>query len=169
MNCVPFSFFSALFMACLILTGCEGGQGSTKQFVDTGTPSGDLRAVRISPAPGTAFITRRSVFRISWPEGTLLPTFEVELQRYKEEHNCNDEEDVAEDQEQETKGQATRLERQGDAFIWDLVPEKDLGGGGIYFVHLISGSDEIRAAYVIDDNRSAATAAFHPHECARRR
>ena len=144
-------------MASLVLTGCEAG-GQTKQFVDTGSPSGDLRAVRILPAPGAAFITRRSVFRISWPEGNPPPTFEVELQRYKEAHDCNDELDEAEDQEQETKGQATRLERQGDAFIWDLIPEDDLGGGGIYLVHLISGPDEVRVSYVIDDDRAASAA-----------
>ncbi len=140
-------------ISLVILAGCGAG-ATTKHFVDTETPSGDLRAVQISPAPGTAYISRRTVFRLTWPQGNPPPTFEVELQRYKEAHECNDEADEATDQDQERYGVGSRITRQGDALIFDLEPNDDLDPGGIYFLHLRSAPDEFRVVYMAANDRS---------------
>jgi len=151
-------FFAAAVLLLTIGFGCGGG-GQTRQFVDTGSPAGSLAGVQILPSPNDAYVRRGTVFRLSWThDSPPPPNYEVELQRYREAHECNDAEDAAEDQEQETDGVGTRLVRQGDTFVWDLEPDGDLEGGGVYFVHLTAGPDQVRRVFVANDDRSVEAA-----------
>nr|CAA9250850.1 hypothetical protein AVDCRST_MAG63-1916 [uncultured Armatimonadetes bacterium] len=140
-------FWALIVAAGLAALGIAGCGGSTKHDVDTGNPNGDLRAVEISPAPGAVDIGRGTTFRLSWPRGNPPSSFSVELFRYTESD---------EDGDQSTDVQLTDLEQPDDRFVWDLKPAggADLENGGVYFLRLRSGSDEVEAAYIVSGYRA---------------
>jgi len=160
-----FSFFLAMSVAVCLLVGCNGGNGGTRQSVETGTTSGSLRNVEIYPPSGAAYISRGTTFRISWVEGTTPPpSFEVELYRYKEPYDCDcsTEDTDCSDGSRETDGKGTELNRQGDSYVWDLDPNNDMDRGGVYFVYIKSGAEEYRATYLITTDDRAEEAAPAP-------
>ena len=119
--------------------------------------TGRITNTAISPAPGAVDIGRGTTFRLSWPLGNPPASFSVELFRYTE---------ADEDGDQSTDVQLTDLERQGEQFVWDLEPanSSDLENGGVYFLRLRSGPDEVEAAYIVSGFRAvpAATPASVP-------
>jgi hypothetical protein len=137
-----------LALGAVALPGCGGG-GGTRTEVDTGSPAGDLRAVQISPAPGSVYISKETTFRLSWPQRNAPATFTVELMRYREARGG---------EERSVEGQRTRLDRQGDAFVWDLKRTDNftLDDDGVYFLRLRSGPDEVQAAYIVAGGRALA-------------
>lgn len=149
----------AVTLSAFLLAGCGG---STRHSVDTGT-AGDLYAVRLRPAPGAVGVSPRASFELSWPDDDPPPAqFDVELVRYREGHDSEyDDEDTS----ASSNAEYSKLTRRGDSFVWDLDiadasgTDTDLAYGGVYFVRLRAGSDEIEAAYIVSDGRAARTAA----------
>jgi hypothetical protein len=117
--------------------------------VNTGTGGGSLSGLQISPAPGSVFIPRNTVFRLAWLDNTTPPDrFEVRLFRYQEE---------TEDTVRQIDAQATTLRRVGDSYIWDFHRADDrlLHRGAVYFVSVTAGDNEVRATYIAsNDDRS---------------
>lgn len=154
-----FPFRAAWFAAATIFLFVAGGcGGATNHSVDTGA-DGDLFAVRLRPAPGTVGVSPRASFELSWTADDPPPAkFDVELVRYREGDDETDDSSNAE---------YSKLTRRGDSFVWDLDiadvsgTDTDLEAGGVYFVRLRSGVDEIEVAYVVasDGSRAAAPGA----------
>ena len=130
-----------------LLSGC-GSSGNTAK---TGTITGTLADMLIQPTPGAFSISRATVFRLEWPEGTTPPpTFDVGLYRYTDGSSTDS-----------TSGgtiQDTKFTRLGDRFIWDL--ERTGGGlldsGGVYYIKVKASSEEVYATYIVSVNRSVA-------------
>jgi hypothetical protein len=148
--------FAPLAVFLFVFAGCGG---STNHSVDTGA-DGDLYAVRLRPAPGTVGVSPRASFELSWTSDDPPPaTFDVELVRYRE----GDEEDGPSE-----NAEFSRLTRRGDSFTWDLDIadasglDTDLDEGGVYFVRLRAGADEIEVVYVVAWDRSRAAARVAP-------
>lgn len=137
-------------LAVFLFAGCGG---ATNHSVDTGA-DGDLYAVRLRPAPGAVGVSTRASFELSWTADDPPPAkFDVELVRYREGDDETDDSSNAE---------YSKLTRRGDSFVWDLDiadvsgTDTDLEAGGVYFVRLRSGADEIEVAYVVSSGRSRA-------------
>ncbi len=150
------AIFAPLAVLLFLLAGCGG---ATNHSVDTGT-DGDLYAVRLRPAPGTVGVSTRASFELSWTADDPPPAkFDVELVRYRE---GDDETSGSSDAEY------SKLTRRGDSFVWDLDvadasgTDTDLEVGGVYFVRLQSGADEIEVVYVVATDRSRAAAPAPP-------
>jgi hypothetical protein len=103
----------------------------------------------IRPAPGAFSISRDTVFRLEWPEGTTPPPeFTVRLYKYQDERGV--------DFPRENVVQETRLTRLGDRFAWDLVRSSNLAldSGGVYYLQVKAGTEEVFASYIVSVNRS---------------
>lgn len=152
-----------LGLALAALTGCAGHGGDSFHRVDTGSPAGELRAVQITPPPGTVYVTDGTGFRVAWPPDAPPPaTFDIELFRYREgyEYDYEDRDGVRQEVEVERRieGADSRVERQSaEPFTWILDPDDDLADGGVYFLRLRSGPDEVRAAFIVSGDRAVPT------------
>jgi hypothetical protein len=130
-----------------LLSGC----GSSGTKVTTGTQSGTLADMLIRPAPGAFAISRDTVFRLEWPEGTTPPPeFTVRLYKYQDERGP--------DFPRESVVQETRLTRLGDRFSWDLARSGNLAldSGGVYYIQVKAGTEEVFASYIVAVSRGTA-------------
>ena len=59
--------------------------------------------------------------------------------------------------DRQVDGKNSSVERQGDSFVWSLDPKDDLEEGGVYFLSVRSGGDDIRTAYIASDDRALPT------------
>ena len=136
----------------LLLVGCGGGDnGKTTNTVDTGSNEGTLANLEISPSPGNVFIAKNTTFQITWADGTTPPpTFSVTLQRYKET-----------DSGTTISAQKTNLDREGNAYVWDLSRSDSttLDSPGVYYVEIDSGTEQYLASYIVSGERGEAVAA----------
>jgi hypothetical protein len=139
--------------------GCGGGSTEKKATVETGSENGFLRSVKISPPPGSPFISKQTRFYLSWEDGTLPPpSFTVVLVRYKEASDEDPEDDI--DAESSITEQRTQVVRQGTSNIWEVsrTDDFDLDQGGVYYLQLNSGPIEVLAAYIVrNDGRSTVS------------
>jgi hypothetical protein len=127
-----------------LLSGC----GSSGNKVTTGTRSGTLADMLIRPAPGAFAISRDTIFRLEWPEGTTPPPeFNVRLFRYQDERGP--------DIPRENIVQESRLTRLGDRFAWDLVRSNNLAldSGGVYYIQVNTNNEEVFASYIVAVSR----------------
>ena len=134
-------------------SGCGGGK-KKEATADTGTQSGSLTTVQITPAPGTAYVSRSTTFRLAWTSSNPPPpSFTAALVRYKESGGSSS-----------TDTQASTLTRQGDSFTWDLkrADNFDLEAPGVYYVELNSGPEQVRATYIVATDRSVPIASPAP-------
>ncbi len=136
---------ATLFCAGLLLihsTGCGGG-GKKEATAETGTQAGSVTTVEISPAPGTVFIGRSTVFQLAWTRNAPPPTFTAVLVRYKDADGSGSD-------------QRTTLTRQGESYVWTLKRDGDydLEAPGTYYVELTDGAEYYRAAYIVSRDRS---------------
>jgi hypothetical protein len=130
-----------------LLSGC----GSSGNKVETGTRSGTLADMLIGPAPGAFAISRDTVFRLQWPEGTTPPPkFEVRLYKYQDERSS--------DFPRENVIQDTKLTRLGDRFVWDVVRSNNLAldSGGVYYLQVKTSTEEVFASYIVAVSRSVS-------------
>lgn len=123
-------------------------RGDEDRVIDTGSATGRLSDVQISPAPGALFIPRGTAFQIAWSAAAPPPPqVTVRLWRY-----------------QEARGGEPRLvgkkpldppARQGNAFVWNIKRRDsfDLDQGGVYFLELDAGGEKIRAACIVSNDR----------------
>jgi hypothetical protein len=113
--------------------------------VNTGTASGQLSSVQLTPTPGAVFLPRASSFQLTWPAGTTPPpSFEVRLWRYKEARGL-----AGRSVEEQALADPTRT---GSTFVWNIRRRDgvDLDAGGVYFLELRApGQTEVRAAYIV--------------------
>lgn len=147
------------------LTGCGGDKAQPNQ-ASSGSTSGSLRDVEISPYPGSAFIPKGSTFRLSWSDDAPPPpSFTVALYRYTEECDCDCTSSSDDGTDSCTSSgsvdggssiQATDLNRVGDSYSWELTRSDgyDLDEGGPYYIELASGDETIQSTYIVETNRS---------------
>lgn len=148
-----FGAFSAVFSVALLLgsSGCGGGNKNKEATADTGTKSGSLLTVQMTPYPGSAFISRTTTFRLAWTnDNPPPPSFSAALIRYKENGGSPI-----------SDTQSTTLTRQGDSYTWDLKRSSnfDLEAPAVYIVELNSGPEQIRTVYIVSSDRAAPTTA----------
>ena len=149
--------FSLVLISLLVflatgIVGCGGTRRRTPSVANPGT-GGSLRSVQIRPTPGTTFISRNTIFELSWTEEDPPPSsFSVALRRYREARG-------EEDREIET--QVTELNQEGDSFVWTLRRRDnfDLDVGGVYFLELVSAGETVFATYIVSNDRSVETRA----------
>jgi hypothetical protein len=145
MNRLSFFIGALTIGAVALVSGC----GSSGNKVTTGTRSGTLADMLIRPAPGAFAISRDTVFRLEWPEGTTPPPeFIVRLYKYQDERGA--------DFPRENVIQETKLTRLGDRFSWDLVRSSNLAldSGGVYYLQVKTSTEEVFASYIVSVNRS---------------
>lgn len=146
----------ALALAAAI-AGCGGG--SSTASTDTGSSEGSLATVQISPPPGTTFISRSTKFYLSWDAQTPPPpSFTATLVRYSE--SCSD---SSSGDQFCSKAQKTVLTRIGSGYTWEVKRKDDyaLDQGGVYYLQLDAGPEEILATYLVtSDGRAAQKAAL---------
>ncbi len=130
--------------ACYLVgasTNPSGG-GAT---INTGTGSGQLASVQVSPTPGGVYIPRSSIFQLTWPTGTTPPpSFSVTLWRYKEARGIS-----GRAVEEQPIADPTRT---GSSFVWTIRrrDSQELDPGGVYFLELRApGETDVRAAFII--------------------
>ena len=144
---------AALFVfTCLVLPGCGGGK--KEATADTGTQSGSLSTVQITPAPGGVFVSRSTTFRLAWTAANPPPpNFTAALIRYKEDGNSSS-----------SDTQSSNLNRQGDSFVWDLKRSSnfDLESPAVYYVELTSGPEQVRVAYIVSSDRAVPISPTSP-------
>jgi len=128
----------------LLLVGCGGNNGHDFNTTQTGTRAGSLADMLISPAPGSAFISRDTAFTLTWSDGTTPPPeFTVSLERYTEDGDSS-------------SPQKTDLTREGDSYTWDLSRSNnfELDSPGVYYLDIQSGAEEVFATYIVSGERS---------------
>lgn len=112
--------------------------------VSTGSGGGSLANAVLEPAPGTVYIPKSTDFVLRWPNGATPPAnFDVQLRRYKEQRGT----DEGGDSEQRIE-----IDRLGSDNAWRIRrrDDFDLDGAGVYYLEITSGSDQTRAAYIVD-------------------
>ena len=154
-NIVSLCGFLCVFLGgAVALSGCGGGGGGgeTTNFTNIKTgQNGSLANVQIGPTAGSTYISRATIFQVSWPDATPPPSeFGIALRRYKEARGG---------ESKSVEAQAIDVNRQSNSFSWNVSRRGlDLDSEGVYFLELNSpGSSNGRAAFIVDNKRSRFT------------
>lgn len=118
------------------------------ETVNTGSGSGSLSGVIISPATGSVFIAKTTAFFLSWNGATPPPAqFTVGLRRFQEARGGEDKSDTE---------QVVTVTRQGNTNSWQVKRRDNfnLDTGGVYYLELTApGESTVRAAYIVSSDR----------------
>lgn len=130
---------------CYLVDSTRAAATTRGVTINTGTGSGQLGSVQISPTTGTVYLPRASTFQITWPEGTTPPpSFEVRLWRYKEARSG-----ASRSVEEQALSDPARV---GSSYTWTFRRRDsvELDGGGVYYLELRApGQTDVRAAYIV--------------------
>jgi len=107
--------------------------------------------MELTPAAGTTFVPDSTVFKLAWPQDSMPPpTFNVTLQEFFEPVSDGDDSESA-----YVDAQNSTLTRRGTSYVWDLAPaDGGLDDGGVYFVEIDAGDEQVRSCYIIDGGRA---------------
>lgn len=143
--CAGVLIASALIMGAV---GC-GGRKAAEAKVETGSESGRLATVQISPAPGDVYIPRSTTFQIAWSAENPPPAqFEAVLMRYKE---ARGEEDLSVEAQRTEVSHVTE-----NGFVWSIrrTDNFDLDKGGVYYLRLTAPGESVERAFIVSRDRS---------------
>jgi hypothetical protein len=148
-----------ILLLIVISSGCGGdhggGSSGNTSTATSGTETGTLTTMVLTPSPGTTFIPDSTAFQLSWPSGTMPPpTFNVTLQEFFEPVS-----DGVDSEAAYVDAQNSTLTREGTSYVWDLTPgDGGLDDGGVYYVEVDAGVEKVTACYIVDGGRAQLVA-----------